>query len=807
MYSIKILQNMGRDVFNSSALIFPNKTYLFNCSDGLQRNANDQNIKFNKIFEIFYSSANIETYPGTYGLIMSRTEQLTEINEAKGKLSREELKRNFNDIKRVRLYGPKGLSLRFKDCKGFFNEKMILNDVNEYDDKCNKEYKDENIRIFTIESYDLYDKQAYEGNYNLALSYFCIPHIKPRPFLAEKALELGIKPGPKYSELLKGKSVYNDSNDKLIQPNDVLGKQTPSAAIGYLYLPTVEHAKVLYDKLSKQKNFKLSNSKTSEEDYYFSVVIHIVNKSDVLLTEVYKNIINLFHPTDTIHIFDCIDTNVKLELNENKLKMKYILNIINSDLFKLGDFSENDVRPITSLNEVLSMSKEEMINRNYFSCVSGMEYLLSPIKNSGFISKGLYSISNTINKSQELNDYMEGYLYYNTKRFETFKLSIDKLNLPSFFDFEKNNQILLNSSQNKSFHDPILTFLGTISMKPSSHRNVSSILIDISNKCNLLNCFVLLDCGEGSYQQIYSHCGFEKTSQIIKDLKVVFITHKHGDHMLGLPKILKEKDNFINSSDKSDILYIISPKNCMKWVKNIVDSLKNSNHFMIINCQDINPSGAILYNKYISQTNPYFLFKDVELKSHEEIGLSIKEYKSKIKKFTDISSFYTFLKQFNIEIFSIEVFHCDDSFGCILQSDGFDEMKEDQKNMSPRWKISYSGDTRPCNNFINYAYLSTGLIHEATFDNELHEQAKVKFHTSFKEAVSVGLTSQSWRTILTHFSPRYMKESPWEEEFKINKVLIANDYLNVRLSQLNNAYLYGEMSNKVFEYLNMKAVF
>ncbi len=76
MYSLKLIQNKSKDLFNSMVLIFSNKSYLFNCCEGTQRNASDQGIKFKNIEEVFYSSSEIDCYSGTFGFIMSRSEQL-----------------------------------------------------------------------------------------------------------------------------------------------------------------------------------------------------------------------------------------------------------------------------------------------------------------------------------------------------------------------------------------------------------------------------------------------------------------------------------------------------------------------------------------------------------------------------------------------------------------------------------------------------------------------------------------------------------------------------------------------------------
>ena len=57
MYSLKIIQNKTKDMFNSTILIFSGKSYMFNCCEGTQRNAADQGIRFKNINSIFFSSS------------------------------------------------------------------------------------------------------------------------------------------------------------------------------------------------------------------------------------------------------------------------------------------------------------------------------------------------------------------------------------------------------------------------------------------------------------------------------------------------------------------------------------------------------------------------------------------------------------------------------------------------------------------------------------------------------------------------------------------------------------------------------
>ena len=117
------------------------------------------------------------------------------------------------------------------------------------------------------------------------------------------------------------------------------------------------------------------------------------------------------------------------------------------------------------------------------------------------------------------------------------------------------------------------------------------------------------------------------------------------------------------------------------------------------------------------------------------------------------------------------------------------------------FKISFSGDTRPCNNFFNYTMNSTLFIHEGTFDNEMIKDAKEKMHSTISEAINLGKENGSKYIAITHFSPRYIKTYPYKKEFDDEKVLIAHDYCSFKLNDLEFAYKYLKYFDKVMNYI------
>lgn len=68
------------------------------------------------------------------------------------------------------------------------------------------------------------------------------------------------------------------------------------------------------------------------------------------------------------------------------------------------------------------------------------------------------------------------------------------------------------------------------------------------------------------------------------------------------------------------------------------------------------------------------------------------------------------------------------------------------------FKISYSGDTRPCNLFEQIANKSNIFIHECTFSDDLINNAIDNNHSTLSEAINSCKASHSNKLVLTHFS-------------------------------------------------------
>ncbi|XP_066472376.1 zinc phosphodiesterase ELAC protein 2 [Tiliqua scincoides] len=310
----------------------------------------------------------------------------------------------------------------------------------------------------------------------------------------------------------------------------------------------------------------------------------------------------------------------------------------------------------------------------------------------------------------------------------------EALELPHFQDCvqkcRESLQIAPTSSGNTG-HYPEVVFLGTGSAVPMKIRNVSSTLINVSSTQSLL-----LDCGEGTFGQLCRHYG-EKIDQILCNIAAVFVSHIHADHHTGLLNILLQRHRaFMTLGQSSSPLLLVAPTQIMTWLHQYHD-----------NCQEI--------LGHINMIPARFLIEGCDVfkpKTKAFIGLLMENY--------DFTKFQTCL-----------VRHCKNAFACsIVHKSG--------------WKIVYSGDTMPCEALVEMGKNASLLIHEATLEDGLEEEAIEKTHSTTSQAIEVGMKMNAEFIMLNHFSQRYAKIPLFSEDFS-EKVGIAFDHMQVHFGDFS----------------------
>lgn len=242
---------------------------------------------------------------------------------------------------------------------------------------------------------------------------------------------------------------------------------------------------------------------------------------------------------------------------------------------------------------------------------------------------------------------------------------------------------------------------------------------------------MLFDCGEGTQRQIL----FTKVSPM--KISKIFITHYHGDHILGLPGLLQS----MSLHGRESKLTIYGPQGLGK----IKEAIYNMGH-----CAIEFPVEFVEIDTGIIEENDEYALSCQRVRHNvTTLAYSIEEKKKP-----------RFLREKAIEL-GVPV---GPAFGKLHNGEEIEIdgriIKPEQVLGEPRKgnKITYSGDTRPCEEMIAFAKDSTVLIHEATFIKKDSLNAEEHAHSTSIDAAYVARESNSEKLILTHISTRYGDE-------------------------------------------------
>uniref|UniRef100_A0A8C9WHC8 Zinc phosphodiesterase ELAC protein 2 n=1 Tax=Scleropages formosus TaxID=113540 RepID=A0A8C9WHC8_SCLFO len=280
---------------------------------------------------------------------------------------------------------------------------------------------------------------------------------------------------------------------------------------------------------------------------------------------------------------------------------------------------------------------------------------------------------------------------------------------------------------------PEVVFLGTASSQPMKIRNVSGTLLNISSTQS-----ILLDCGEGTFGQLCRHYGND-VDDLLTKLSTIFISHMHADHHTGLLQLLFQRKRALDAFGiPFSPVHLVAPLQIMRWLNQYHD-----------HCQEILNHVNIIPSR--------FLTAGADTPSHKTESL----IQSLLKKL-DLEKFQTCV-----------VPHCKGSFACSLSHQA-------------GWKVVFSGDTVPCEALVQMGKNATLLIHEATLEDGMEEEAKQKRHSTISQAIDIGMKMNAKFIMLNHFSQRYPK-IPLISADSGDRVGISFDHMKVSKSLLNIA--------------------
>ncbi|MGD9276454.1 MAG: ribonuclease Z [Candidatus Pacearchaeota archaeon] len=295
-----------------------------------------------------------------------------------------------------------------------------------------------------------------------------------------------------------------------------------------------------------------------------------------------------------------------------------------------------------------------------------------------------------------------------------------------------------------------ITFLGTSAQIPTRQRNHTAILLSYKEEN------ILIDCGEGTQRQ------FRIAKLNPCKVTRILITHRHGDHVFGLPGLISTFEH----SGYNKALYIYGPRGIKKFLEHFL-ALKFTKRNFEIKIEEV-PSGKFFENEEFVlssesmehgiPTNAYsFTIKEklrIDKKKLEKAKLPSGPILKNLKEGKDIT------------------------FG------GKKYKAKDFLFSESGKKISFVLDTMDNKKIVSFVKNSDLLISEASFSDDLKDLAKEHLHLTAKQAGEIAKKSKSKNLILTHVSQRYEKDlkgllEEAKKEFKETK--IARDFDEVVL--------------------------
>jgi ribonuclease Z len=297
-----------------------------------------------------------------------------------------------------------------------------------------------------------------------------------------------------------------------------------------------------------------------------------------------------------------------------------------------------------------------------------------------------------------------------------------------------------------------LIILGSSAAIPVRERNLPSTALRYKNE------LILFDCGE-DLQRKFVEAGLKFN----KPLKIL-ISHFHGDHVIGLPGLLFR----FGLNHRTAPITIFGPRNLFLYLFihkkilglkanypiNIVEIDNEKKKLISYDSLDSEiPSKETDLEDNIIFENEKYILKYAEVKhSVLTFAYSFVE-KPRYGKFKPERASELGIPQSNLWKKLQE--------GEIIEYNGkiIDPFKEGIVGpKQPGRKVTYSGDTIPCENLIELGKKSDIIIHEATFSKDLSDIAGEKMHSTSVDAALDAIKMEAKQLILTHISSRYQED-------------------------------------------------
>lgn len=267
---------------------------------------------------------------------------------------------------------------------------------------------------------------------------------------------------------------------------------------------------------------------------------------------------------------------------------------------------------------------------------------------------------------------------------------------------------------------------------------------------------ILFDCGESTQKQMmYAQISPMKIDDI-------YITHLHGDHILGLPGIIQS----LAFRGRTRPLNIYGPEGISQLLEHIKKLGFATINYEIIT-HTITDDDSVIYRQ------DDFLVRAKRMKH------TITDYAYMVEQLRQPKFLKAKALELNVPPGPL--------FGQLqagneVTVDGV-VIKPEQVLGPPRKgvKMVFSGDTVPQESMIEFARDVDLLIHEATFSKKYADKAEENGHTIAEDAAKIAKAANVEQLILTHISNRYTDSNELLDEAKavFENTVYAHDFMTV----------------------------
>ena len=727
------------DATRASVLVFTDaERYVFNVGEGFQRFCVERRLRLSRLAsDVFLTRIDSSACGGLVGMLLTMSDQRMALGEGEGGVGEESRTvRARGPRRRVRaltraartLFGN-GRAVALED-GGFEREdggvvlvddgSVVIRGVVLGEDATTSGRDDGDGS--DADGYDSFDDERaskrvkktktarVHGAYAASACYDVKLAGIPGTFDAAAATRLGVPNGPDRGRLVRGESVTLDDG-RVVTPDMCVGPEKPGPRIIVFDAPTLDHARE-----ARERGDALFGDVSDA-----SVVVHLAG-ADVVFEEEYADIVRRVFgaATSVTHVFANSKSMDASPVFASSARIQARLHAVCRRAFP-----EREEPPPPSPSRENGDSRD-VVPSSIPNAVAGrnmFKYTLIPTKNAG-------------PDASEVPRRVPGRAHRRRVTRATLDLAerARRASPPASPSTSAGGELEVPECVRRlNRGDVEVVFLGTGSAMPAKYRNVSGFFARFGGEGYGGN--IALDLGEGSLAQMIRRYGAEDVETKLKEMRLVWISHIHADHHVGLTRVLAARaDAFRRAGVEPPTIPVVGPRPLRRFLELYaeVEDL----------CCDFVDLSETTQDEWDSET----MSPAVARLRNALTGSDVRE------------------------IVAVPVFHCAHAYGAKLVG-------------HRGWSMVYSGDTRPCPSLVRAAKDATLLIHEATFENGMEDEAKKKRHSTTGEAVQTGIDARCYRTILTHFSQRYPKIPVFDESYTA-RTMVAFDLMNVDFADL-----------------------